>query len=285
VRNILCCYIVIILFNGIIFAYSILRKKGNLINHLYYNQKINTRKSDWILEKFTILVIIFGHNLLTDPIGNLIRFNFINKEFENYCYKNNKKCSIKTYEQYNIFIDLMMIIIIIFEIFCLLIFNKTIDLKYCNHKDLLFEIFGFVLFYRIVTIFFYKLNDLFFFTLNYKKRSYNRTLIHFAVNFIEITIAYTFYYTTDYFCIFQNNSSAIFKTLNVYMEWSVENIDNICNVQKLLLGSQIMFFILMFVFLINNLSAIKYTRDKDNSYRKRQKLKRFNKAILRIFWK
>jgi|GEM_PF-6714688 len=77
---------------------------------------------------------------------------------------------------------------------------------------------------------------------------------------MQVTMIYSFLYTTKYFNIFEGKEIgwiAILKTLGIFTSWSINN-KNICSIQSFLVIKQIFTFVIMFAFFIGNIFNFKY---------------------------
>lgn len=219
-------------------------KKNNYLKYIHQNYRVYRKTSDWIIERVSIYIVSYVC-LYIDFLGNGFKLLFKSWDF-----------NIDSNRKYNRNIDFLIISYFLFEIF---IFTRSLYYTYKNE----FEMFscGFFL-WRITTIIFYKLNDLLLFNYNFAKYSYNRTLLIFIINYIEITVMFTFIFSSPSIAVFPRNSGTIFHTLHIYTNWSINNIDFLCINQKILIASQIFSFIILVLVFLTNLSNFSYLRGK-----------------------
>jgi len=216
----------------------------NILQRDIFLRKIWLYKSDWVIEKIALCFVYFIY-LRIDFFYNLSKLlhHSNNKSDDSY-----KKCNdilILTY------FTIDLILIVLFYKFN--IFHRTFECIISNY-----------FLWRIAAILFIKLNELLSFQFQRAKfQSFNRSFLTFIFNFIEILISYTVLYSTDYFHIFpEKKSGAMFKTLKIFTDWSVDNIDSLCCSQKVLVMSQIFVFIIMFSGFLTNLANFDFKRGK-----------------------
>ncbi len=117
--------------------------------------------------------------------------------------------------------------------------------------------------WRIFNILIIRLNEI----STFKKKdikyiSFFRTFLFFIINLIEIVVGYSFLYTSSLFKIFPDRTFAtILKTLNIFTNWNISNVDELCSIQILLILSQIFVFITIISVLLSNLYGLKYKQE------------------------
>jgi hypothetical protein len=187
------------------------------------------------------LYIIFILYLLIDLTRNIIWIY----------YKNDIKPRNKLYNKIDLFEFIRFLISILFYSFssCLInILGDIINIIFLNYYI-----------WRLILIFVTYLNEISIIKVKFSFiKSFNRKFIFFIFHFIEITIIYSFLYTTKYFNIFiGRNINTLLKTLNIFVSWNLVD-KNLCNLQSLLVLTQIITFIIIFSFFIGNIINYKY---------------------------
>ncbi len=273
----------------------------NLKNKCFYNENLLQRdylfRRSWLsnsdsgLEKI-ILRCVYWIYLRIDIIIDLLKlfYETDDKSKKNY---NNKIdliiiiyfiSSLAIYFTNNIFIQrvelilcgfsIWLILIILFiklrEIpslivgFLILIFSVVIYFN-ISISDEIFQLLlcGFFT-WQILTIIIIKLNEILSFQFKEAKfRSFNRTILFFIINFVQIVIGYSFLYSSYYFSIFaEGNFGTIFKTMKIFTEWSLEGIGNYRLAQQLLVLSQVFVFIIFIMVFLANVQNFDFKRKK-----------------------
>jgi hypothetical protein len=196
-------------------------------------------ESKWLFEKLFLMLVYIPY-LIIDCFNNIILY------------------FTKEYENRDILIDILVLFYFALGIY---IYNNKLTL----FNRVCFEHFTITFFkWRIITIVFIKLNEIFSWQFQGAKYfSFNRTLIFFLINFIEIVIGYSFLYTTSYFRVFtKRNLSTIIKTLDIFTNWNLPN-DNLCLNQQILVLTQIIVFILIISSFIGIMVNFKFKGNKN----------------------
>jgi hypothetical protein len=200
--------------------------------------------SNWILEK-TILCIVYNIYLRIDFIYNIIKLTNAVKESGNSQKKNRERADLIT-DVYIIALFLGGIIVYKFvepdDIYC--------DFILCS-----------IFIWRIMTILFVKLNEILSHTIGGMHYSFNRTFISFIINIIDVTIGYSYLYSSYYFNVFPGrNMETIFGTLQIFTDWSVDK--SLCMGQSVLVLSQVFVFIILISVFLTTMPNLKYLRKK-----------------------
>lgn len=208
---------------------------------VYSLRKIWIRKVNPIIEKI-LLWFIYNIYLRIDIIYNVIACIY-EKDSHNDKYM-------------DFWID--------FEVLCFSILG--IIFYYNVNSNSLFEtaVCSFFI-WRILIILFIKLNEIFSFQFKGAKYgSFNRSIIMFLINLTEIIIGYSFLYSSYYFYVFreERNFETIFKTLNIFTDWTVDGISKFCLSQQFLVLSQIFIFIILITVFIQAISNFDFQRKK-----------------------
>lgn len=232
------------------FSYCAIQSEENCFcrkNQLIWDYSVRKKwiaDSNWILEK-TILCIVYNIYLRIDFIYNIIKLTNAVKESGNSQKKNRERADLIT-DVYIIALFLGGIIVYKFvepeDIYC--------DFILCS-----------IYIWRIMTILFVKLNEILSHTIGGMHYSFNRTFISFIINIFDVTIGYSFLYSSYNFNVFPGrNMETIFSTLNIFTDWSVDK--SLCMGQSVLVLSQVFVFIILISVFLTTMPNLKYLRKK-----------------------
>jgi len=181
--------------------------------------------SNWILERLT-LYIVYCIYLRIDFIYNIIKLTNPIKEKGDSQKKNRERADWKT--------DIYIIAVFL---------GGILAYKFAEPQNIFcdFILCSFFI-WRILTILFVKLNEILSHTIGGMHYSFNRTFISFIINIIDVTIGYSFLYSSYNFNVFPGrNMETILSTLRIFTDWSVDAY--LCMGQSVLVLSQVVVFI------------------------------------------
>ncbi len=221
--------------------------KDNMLRWEYSVRRKWISKVDWLIEKI-ILWFVYNIYLRIDTINDFIRLANPVKENLTKPSKGKENC-----KRIDIIIDIYVPMLTILGIYLYVKIDRgnLFDIICCSF-----------FIWRILTILFIKLNEILSHKIGGMHYSFNRSFIYFITNIIDVTVGYSFLYSSYYFNMIQERGTfkTIFATLKIFTEWFSEKA--YYPHQSLLVLSQVFVFIILISVFLTTLPNLNYLRKK-----------------------